>query len=366
MNVLVMHPSLNAGGGSERLCLTLIESLKERGYNVTLGTFEKTRWKYVENLFGDVLKPDMEIVKPRLFGYSAYGELMNFHRLLSATSKNYDITIVSCTSPWFYCPATKRAIVYMIPPVSYCLNITKKVYLTPYISIQQRLIKKAWRKVFLTNSLFSRKIIEEVYGIQCEVLYPPVDVERFFASSKKENLIVSLGRFDSFKRFEILIKAFAQVESGKCSIIGSTYRYTSNKYLTKLKRLIRDLRLNHKIELIVNPPFNVIQEILSKAKIYVHSAQFEHFGISVVEAMASGCVPIAHKYGGPYSDILAYGKYGFSFVNVSDLANKIEVLLKDENLYKRFREKALKRSKNFERKNFKEKIIDIVSEICKS
>lgn len=363
MNVLVAHPSLNAGGGSERLCLTIIESLKEKGFNVTLGTFEKTRWNDVENLFKDISKPHAEIVKPRIFGRSAYGELMNFHRLLSSLSKKYEITIVSCTSPWFYCPATKKAILYMIPPVHYLKGV-KRAYLAPYIFIQHMLIKRAKNKVFLTNSSFSSKIIEDVYSIKCKVLYPPVNTERFFASSKKEDWVVSLGRFDQFKRFEVLIKAFAKVELGRCILIGSAYNSASNKYLMNLKRLISSLKLNPKVDLIVNSPFSAIQKILSKAKIYVHCAQFEHFGISVVEAMASGCVPVVHKSGGPYLDIIERGRVGFAFESVKELANNINVLLQNHNLFRDFSQKAMQRSKFFGSARFKMEFSNLVDLFC--
>lgn len=46
-----MHPSLNAGGGSEKVCLTIIETLKEKDYNVVLGSFEKTNQKKLRKFF---------------------------------------------------------------------------------------------------------------------------------------------------------------------------------------------------------------------------------------------------------------------------------------------------------------------------
>jgi len=361
MDILVAHPSLNAGGGSERLCLAIIESLKEKGHNVTLATFEKTIWKDIENLFGTVFKPDVEIVKPRFFGYSAYGELLNFHKLLSGLYKSYDVAIISCTSPWFYCPAAKKTVIYMIPPV-YHMNGLKRAYLIPYVSIQRTFLKKAKNKIILTNSLFSSKVIESIYSLKCKVLYPPVNTEDFNSSPKKEDLVVSIGRFNSFKKFELLIKAFTHIKNGKCIIIGSVYNYTSFRYLKKLRRLTNKLKLNDRVVLTVNSSLHTLKNVLSKAKIYVHCAFFEHFGISVVEAMASGCVPIVHKSGGPYIDIIKYGKYGFSFANVNELAYKIKLLLENEDLFREFSKKALERSKNFRREFFKKGITETVME----
>ena len=44
--------------------------------------------------------------------------------------------------------------------------------------------------------------------------------------------------------------------------------------------------------------------IFSRAKVGVHTMRNEHFGIAVVELMASGIITIAHKSAGPLEDII--------------------------------------------------------------
>jgi glycosyltransferase involved in cell wall biosynthesis len=359
MNILMLHPSLNGCGGSEKVCLTIIESLKEKKYNVTLGTFERTNWKKVEKVFGNIMKPNIEITYPRLLGAFAYGELLNFHLLLSRAPKNYETVIVSCISPWFYCPEAEQTIIYMIPPVNYVCGL-RRAYLIPYIFVQGKFLKKARNKIILTNSSFSSKVIENVYSLRSKVLYPPVDIEKFHPSFNKDDLVVSVGRFDSTKKHDILIRAFSKFSEGKCVIIGSIYGRASLRYFIKLRKLINDLGVNKRVELIANASSDVLRYILSKAKLYVHCMPFEHFGISIVEAMASGCVPVVHRSGGPYTDIIEFDKYGFSFKDVVELADKIKLLLEDENLCKRFSERALERSKVFGKENFKKGIAEII------
>jgi glycosyltransferase involved in cell wall biosynthesis len=46
--------------------------------------------------------------------------------------------------------------------------------------------------------------------------------------------------------------------------------------------------------------------------------RYEHFGIAVVEAMAAGLIPIVHKSGGTWTDIVG-GKYGRGFNSVDEL-----------------------------------------------
>ncbi|RLD37109.1 MAG: hypothetical protein DRI74_07575 [Bacteroidetes bacterium] len=360
MDILVVHPSLNERGGAERVTLAIIESIKEKGYKVALGTFEKPNWKEINDFFGDKYKPDAEFIHKRIFGRSAYGELLNFHFLLSHIPLKYETVIISTTSPWFYCPTADKVIIYFnCSPINHKYGL-KRAYLSFYNFIQSRFLKKAKNKIILTNSSFSSEALKSIYSLEPKVIYPPVNLDKFCPFSKKEDLIVSVGRFVPNKKYEILIKAFSKVNNGKCIIIGSVKNKTSLKYLKRIKKLINYLKLNHKINLITNCPYSILQGILSRAKIYVHCAPSEYFGISVVEAMASGCVPIVYQSGGPYTDIINYGEYGFSFKKIYELTSKINLLLNNDHLYKEFKEKAIQRSKTFDARIFKKEIIEII------
>lgn len=43
---------------------------------------------------------------------------------------------------------------------------------------------------------------------------------------------------------------------------------------------------------------------MGRAKVGLHTMWNEHFGIGVVEYMAAGLIPVAHKSGGPLMDIV--------------------------------------------------------------
>jgi glycosyltransferase involved in cell wall biosynthesis len=361
MKVNVVHPSLNGIGGSEQVCLSMIESLKENGYAVSLGTFEKTDWENVERYFPKIRKPDNEIVKPRLLGTFAYGEMVNFLYLESKMPKDACTTVVSCTSPWFYCPSTPRAVIYLLPPLWYDTGLHHS-YLKPYVFIQRKHLGKE-NKVLLTNSSFSAKIIKKVYSVEPNVLYPPVNIEDFHPSYK-EDLIVSVGRFDPLKRFEVLVEAFKGIgENAKCAIIGSSagdIRQSSRSYIAKLKRIIVELGLSDRVELLVNCPFSKLVQTLSKAKIYVHCFQNEPFGISVVESMAAGCVPVVHRSVGAYYDIIDCDKYGLSFEGTHELSERMSSLLNDAELCKQYQNKALERARLFDKSSFKKRFMRFV------
>ena len=76
--------------------------------------------------------------------------------------------------------------------------------------------------------------------------------------------------------------------------------------------------------------------------------------------MASGRVPIVHRSGGPYTDIVDHDKHGFSFENVEDLAEKINLMLRNDGLRREYSKRALEQSKGFDRLRFKERIVEVL------
>ena len=64
------------------------------------------------------------------------------------------------------------------------------------------------------------------------------------------------------------------------------------------------MELDEFVTVQVNVNFAELCEWMSKAGIGLHSMWCEHFGIGIVELMASGVIVIAHNSGGPKSDIV--------------------------------------------------------------
>lgn len=97
-------------------------------------------------------------------------------------------------------------------------------------------------------------------------------------------------------------------------IIGSVRNADDEAVAESVKEEIRrcvassidDFNFADHVELIVNAPYATLVDILSKARVGLHSMWNEHFGISVVEMVAAGLVVIAHQSGGPYMDIIKH------------------------------------------------------------
>ncbi|MDR2719231.1 MAG: glycosyltransferase, partial [Nitrososphaerota archaeon] len=199
--------------------------------------------------------------------------------------------------------------------------------------------------VLMCNSCYTQKAIMDSWGRKAELVYPPVDVENF-KPAQKESLVVSIGRFTPVKNYELTLQVAKRLPDVKFIIVG---RKTSNDpYFDKLAALKPD-----NVDLIAGATRAEVSILLGRAKIYLHSMIGEHFGISVVEAMAAGCIPVVHNSGGPKE---AVGNYGFLYNNVEECVKAIAEALQSNVNSNDIAEQA----KMFSTDNFKKNFIKIL------
>jgi glycosyltransferase involved in cell wall biosynthesis len=139
------------------------------------------------------------------------------------------------------------------------------------------------------------------------------------------------------------------VKNANFLILGQSTT-TSKGTIEELRRLTAELRVDARVELLTNQPFPRLLELLSEAKVFLRTLYHEPFGISVVEAMAAGCVPVVPRNGGPWCDILdeKQGKYGYSYRTIDEAAHFIRMLLENEHLRAEISERAQKRATDFD------------------
>lgn len=87
-------------------------------------------------------------------------------------------------------------------------------------------------------------------------------------------------------------------------LIGGVRGAEDEARVNELKQLAASLGIASQVDFWTNVPFSQLQDGLAQATVGIHSMWNEHFGIGVVEYMASGCVCLAHNSGGPRMDIV--------------------------------------------------------------
>jgi len=172
--------------------------------------------------------------------------------------------------------------------------------------------------------------------------------------------VLTISRFSREKKIEIVMDIAKEVNEGEFIIVGSL---VDNEYYMYLKRIIEEERI-HNIKLQPNISFEELHSLRAKSKVYLHPMPYEHFGISIVEAMASGCVPVVHRSGGPWYDILERKEiYGYAYSTVNEAIVKIQALLSDPDHYLKKALLALERSKTFTYEKFCERLREFLYKI---
>ncbi|NGX61683.1 MAG: GDP-mannose-dependent alpha-(1-6)-phosphatidylinositol monomannoside mannosyltransferase [Chlamydiae bacterium] len=139
---------------------------------------------------------------------------------------------------------------------------------------------------FIANSHFVARRIEKVYRRKAEVISPPVDLSSFPLQKEKEEYYVTSGRMVTYKKLDLLIKAFRRLPEKKLVVIGDgPLRKKMEKLATK------------NVEFLGGVSEEVLSEKLGKARAYLF-AGVEDFGIAPLEAQSTGTPVIAFGKGG--------------------------------------------------------------------
>jgi sucrose synthase len=109
----------------------------------------------------------------------------------------------------------------------------------------------------------------------------------------------------------------------------------------------------------------VYRIIADNKGIFVQPALFEAFGLTIIEAMASGLPTFAPKFGGPL-EIIEYGKSGY-LLNTSkpeliaaSLEDFVENIRKDQSLWEIISENAILRVReHFNWKSYSQRLINL-------
>jgi glycosyltransferase involved in cell wall biosynthesis len=383
LRVALVHDSLNPCGGAEKLALAMAKALKELGHSVDLYVIEATDWSRVERLTScNRQVVDREYVLPPFKSFpTIYSRLLHWfgrdvigHHIVKR--RNYDLVIISkqilvptfADVVYMHFPDFLPGFDYLYYPERYLYNTMLRIYSRPPELVTRTLISLfksiSYKPLILTNSRFSKSIIERFLNVKTIVLYPPVSIEKYLTLSKykdRENIIVTISRIERIKNLDIVIDIAKEVKEAKFIILGSMQ---SNSYYAHLMRRIRMLNLEDKIKVLVNASEELKMEILKKAKVYLHPVKYEHFGIAIIEAMAAGLVPVVHRSGGPWTDIIEFGKYGFSYLNLEEAKYIIHNLVNlDKGKLHGIQEIVVERAKTFRYDSFLKHFNTIINTI---
>lgn len=243
-------------------------------------------------------------------------------------------------------------------------------------SVIEQLKLKNWQ-VKNTNSYFTKQIIEKSWPTKIDVVHhPKVNIEELHLSNNdltnKKNVILNVGRFFKHlhsKRQDVLVSFFKELpkevqSSWKLVLIGSI---EDNEYFNEIKAAAKGFN----IELFTDVSRKELLSWYKQASIYWHAAGFEvdqltapekveHFGITTVEAMASGCVPIVINKGGQ-PEILGHELKELLWESKQECLEITKEIVKNAEKRKVLAEKVSRRAEAFGKQAFEDKLWKMVN-----
>jgi glycosyltransferase involved in cell wall biosynthesis len=320
----IVHISLNARGGGERLAVATIKAISSMGIDVELSTIEKPDMALIHDAYGTEIGGDVKKIRTLNIlqryssrGYSitvnTHGDMLPFYHK-GFTKKNaitychYPIAsyLIDCGDPDYLGVLQNMCLLGMLPQV-------QDRY---YEAARSAYVKMISNSTVLTNSEFSRNAILKTFDVDSTVLHPPVDVDIFrkacLASSIRDDSTLVISRFHPTKKIENAIrlaKLLRQYEVGTCMNIVGNMSPDGIGYLNYLRDLVRNYGLEDFVRFEINVRFDRLLDLMRKSKVYIHPLPGEPFGISTVEAMSAGMIPVVPDIGGHTEFVRA--KYQF-------------------------------------------------------
>ncbi|MFQ6099704.1 MAG: glycosyltransferase family 4 protein [Anaerolineae bacterium] len=160
------------------------------------------------------------------------------------------------------------------------------------------------------------------------VIHDGVDFPTYSAVEKRiePGLLVYVGRLASNKRVDALLKACALVYERmphvRLVLIGMDFEDVR----PKLEALAGQLGVQSMVQFLGSVPGSVLRENLARANLFVSASEYESFGLSVVEAMATGTVPVVNRLP-PFEQFIEPGQNGW-FCDFSRPGEAARVLVK--------------------------------------
>lgn len=315
--------------GGSKIILEYANRIQEEGHNVTIITYDnKPEWFALNPNIKFVQVPDSDDWKDYI--------------------KECDVIVATSWKAIYTAVESKKApVIFFEQGGSHIFdsNISKKkrqtvqnrINLVPYI---------------YTVSSYTKDKIKEIYGRESKVICNAVDGNIFYPRENKEKPdknsidITIIGSEDfKFKNIENILKAIR--------ILKEDYKNINLNWITQTEPT------KNKEKPIINPRQKEIGNILRKTDIYICNSEYESFGLPTLEAMTCGATVITTDTGGMRDFVIdGYNALITKKNDISDIVDKVKLLIEDVELRKKLSKNGMKTAKKF---NWKSSVNDTIN-----
>lgn len=375
-------------GGGEKLTLALAEHLSA-GHNVWLFYDEPPDADLLEKFFG------VDLSRVRLTPLPRPGRLLrlmarvrgwrvpdfSLHHYLHLRKLGLDVFINNSYASGLACPAARGVFMCMFPhgtaPSPAARSLPRRAGDALVDWVEQRVTGFAARDVsdsyttVVAISRYSAEWVCKLWNRRSEIIFPPCEDMGPPAAFKRKS-ILHVGRFIAdigengyhHKGQGVLLETFKEMTSlhrdgWELHFAGSVgVDEESAKYAAALVQSAEGFP----VEFHFKARLEELRNLYRAAAIYWHATGFgyavadyparqEHFGITTVEAMSAGAVPVVYGSGGQ-KEIVTHGVDGLCWDDTESLSKQTLGLVNDPDLRARLSRQAIVSSERFGRKAF--------------
>ena len=382
-NIGIYNLHMPTRGGGEKLTLVLAEHLGH-AHHVQLFHHASVEPKELEDAFAvdlrnvefsklDDIPLPLRVVAKLRGGRHPYST----HHYRQLKKLNLDLFINISHGSMLPNPANKGIFLCMFPhdprPSEVGLRRTRNLLAGSIEKVLTASDMKRWLESYsrvIAISQYSADWVQQLWRRQVEVIYPPAD--DMGPPAPKEKIILHVGRFTPsnsqtdhhHKAQEFLLSIFLEMKDLHAE--GWELHFAGNVGSDEKARQLAAMFLKRGTGLPVkfhfNARFEALRDLYRRAAIYWHATgvgtdaqrypqRHEHFGITTVEAMSAGAVPVVINSGGQ-KEIVSDGINGLCWSEVESLLRQTRTLANDPALRDRLSRAAIESSKKFRREVF--------------
>jgi glycosyltransferase involved in cell wall biosynthesis len=358
MKIAVFHNFLDNIGGAEIVTLILARELNADIYTTNIDQDKIRRMGFSAERIYSIGKI------PRNAPFRQQAALWKFRKL--NLSGQYDFFIIA--GDWAMSSAVNNRpnLWFVHSPIREIWDLYKftrnnmQWNLRPifdlWVILNRHLNKKYLRHVdtVVCNSYNTQQRLKKYLHRDAEILYPPTETIKY-SSGDDRNYWLAVNRLISHKRVDLQINTFRQLPNERLIIVGS---YEQARHFQAYVRYIQSIKPDN-VEIRSWITFHELAELYAHCKGFITTASDEDFGMTPVEAMASGKPVIAPNEGG-YRETILHGKTGLLINDINekkltDAIHQINNALQENPLA--YKDACLKRAADFDTKIFINKIL---------
>jgi glycosyltransferase involved in cell wall biosynthesis len=401
----IYNPYLNTKGGGEKVCLALASVLSQQPQTkVSVITHRPAKLKPFEDYFQiDLSRVSVEVVPYNTFFVKLVHKLpapSGVRNLLIDTGLYYRLKRLSLDifiNNYYHSnmPNVGKHGIYMCMFPQKIddrrdkkLGIARSLYrytlhrLYGLLTYRKNVHPIYTYDLVTANSRYTQGYIKKYWGIDSTILYPICDDMYDKKLNNKRKVILNVARFfenvegSHHKRQDFLLDTFKEMEDlhkkgWELHFAGSVADDIGGlKYTLFLLASAQ----GYPVYFHFNTNYENLKKLYNQANVYWHATGYgsdsqkhperqEHFGISTVEAMSTGTIPVVINSAGQKESVI-HGENGYLWHNAEELVEfteKVATLSSQEST--QIQSCNIKKAKRFSASAFRDKVLEIFNQV---